>query len=386
MNDLNYQINQIQKEIENLNSKLKKILFNINKKIENNSININEKIDGENIKFINKIMNGYSLYYLDNTIELFHSINNDYCVIYPNEYNSIISYDIIKNKKINEIKQAHYTSITNFRYFFDLFKRRDLILSISCSDNNLKLWDFKNWECLFNITNIYKTGKTYSACFLDINNNNNNNQYYIATSNWNDKEKSGPIKIFNFNGEKIKEIKDYINNENDRTFFLGTFFDIESSKNYIISGNKGFCKSYDFNNNKLYHKYYDEGDERAHLSFIIYEKDSILQLIESGKDGNIRIWDFHKGELLNKIKINDNPLTSICMLNKYFILIGCFDNSMKLLDLTNKKIVKQIHNFNDKVLTIKKNTHPRYGLFIISHDGENIINIYNYKNNINLII
>ena len=161
-----------------------------------------------------------------------------------------------------------------------------LILSIDKTyiDNNssVKLLE----RALLDQLSMMCIGKTYSACFLDIN-NNNNNQYYIATSNWNDKEKSGPIKIFNFNGEKIKEIKDYINNENDRTFFLGTFFDIESSKNYIISGNKGYCKSYDFNNNKLYHKYYDEGDERAHLSFIIYEKDSILQLIESGKDGKI---------------------------------------------------------------------------------------------------
>ena len=36
---------------------------------------------------------------------------------------------------------------------------------------------------------IYDSGKTYSACFLDIN-NIINNQYYIAVSNWKDEDKS----------------------------------------------------------------------------------------------------------------------------------------------------------------------------------------------------
>ena len=325
------------------------------------------------------------MFYIDNTIELFHSINDVYCLIYPNENNSIISYDIIKNKKMNEIKHAHNYSITNFKYHFDLYKRRDLILSISSSDNNVKLWDCKNWECLLNIKKVYDSGKTYSACFLDIN-NIINNQYYIAVSNWNDEYKSGPIKIFNFEGEIIKVFNNYSNNENDRTFFLGSFYDIESSKNYIISGNKGYCKSYDYNDNLLYYKYHDEGDERAHLSFIVCKNDNILQFIESGKDGNIRIWNFHKGELLYKIKISEKSLTSICMLNRDFILVGCFGNSIILFDLANKNIIKEFHNFNDKVLTIKKIKHPRYGLFIITHDCKGIINLYQYKNNINLIV
>ena len=55
--------------------------------------------------------------------------------------------------------------------------------------------------------------------------------------------------------------------------------------------------SYDYNKNKLYHKYFDN-DKRGHSSFIIYNNKSVIKLMESSNDGNIRIWNFHTGKLL----------------------------------------------------------------------------------------
>ena len=83
----------------------------------------------------------------------FKSINNIIYIIYANIYKSIISYNLIENKKINEIKNDHENEITGFRYYLDKINKRDLIISISGIDINLKLWNINKWESLLNIKN-----------------------------------------------------------------------------------------------------------------------------------------------------------------------------------------------------------------------------------------
>ena len=63
-------------------------------------------------------------------------------------------------------------------------------------DNNIKLWNINNYECLIDIKNINKKGWMYSACFLKENNKN-----YIITSNYNSSDCEF-IKVFDFNGNK----------------------------------------------------------------------------------------------------------------------------------------------------------------------------------------
>lgn len=92
--------------------------------------------------------------------------------IYSNEINSIISYDIIENLKINEIKKAHSGPITGFRHYFDQSNKKDLIISISSDFNSLKLWDIQNLYCLFSMDNIYEKGYLYSATLFNDNYNN----------------------------------------------------------------------------------------------------------------------------------------------------------------------------------------------------------------------
>ena len=160
--------------------------------------------------------------------------------------------------------------ITNFRYYLDSINKRDLILSISGEDNNLKLWNI-NFECLLNIKNINKMGYLISSTFL-----NHNNDIYLITSNCNWITKP-----------------DFI--------IIDIYYDIELSTNYIITGNRGYIQSYDFNNNNIYHKYEDNdiiNDIQSHCSLIINDKEEIIKLIESCYDGNIRIWNFHLGELI----------------------------------------------------------------------------------------
>ena len=59
---------------------------------------------------------------------------------------------------------------------------------------------------------------------------------------------NNPIKIFDLKGIKLDEIC-----ELKEGVFIDIFNDNKNKKNYIIIGNEGCSKSYDFNNKKLYY-------------------------------------------------------------------------------------------------------------------------------------
>ena len=141
----------------------------------------------------------------------------------------------------------------------------------------------------------------------------------------------------------------------------------------------GYIKSYEFNKNKLYCKYNDN-DCAFHNSIIINDKEDVIKLIESSEDGNIRIWDFYSGELLNKIKVSNNALYGICLWNKKYIFVGCEDKSIKLINIKNGDIKNLIGHTND-VLTVKNIFLPKYGECLISQSYNNgEIKLYLIKN------
>ena len=191
-----------------------------------------------------------------------------------------------------------------------------------------------------------------------------NNQINIITgnSNFNNSEL---IKIYDINGNKIKEI----NNSNDNIFFIDVFYDNKFSKIYIITGNFGNAKSYDYNENKIYHKY-NINDNRSHNNIIINDKEEIIKLLECSYDGDIKIWNFHSGELLNKLIIIYNNLYGICLWDNEYLFIGCEDGSIKLLNIKKGKIIKNLIGHKKRVLNIKKINHPLYEECLVSQDND----------------
>lgn len=332
-----------------------------------------------NIKFLKNIVtNSYADDNLDNTFVVFKSIKDLLCLIYSTKKKSIIAFDIIKNETIKQIKKAHDSFITNFRHFCDKINLKDLILSISSSDNNLKVWDFPQFNCLCNIKNIYIEGELDSACIL-INNNHN----YILTSNDNenllDNENNfiepGPIKEFDFKGNLMREI----DKSNHRTLFIDTYYERNSDKIYIITGNSGFCKSYDYISNKEYRIYRITSinnnnnnwlERNCHCSVVINSYKDLITLIGACWDENIRIWNFHNSELIIRIKIGCTQGISLNN-NKNYLYIGC-DDKIKIIHLKDGKIVQCLkENEEEKeIVTIKKIIHPQYGECFLSQNAE----------------
>ena len=348
------EINKLKNDVKDLkieNNKLKN-------KIESLKIIDDNPTD---IKLLSDITNNsFSSINIDNTFTIFQSIKDILYLVYSTINKSIISYNLNEQKIIKELKNYHNEYITNFRHYLDEINNRDLLISISQRDNNIRLWEVNNWECILNIPHANENGILYSACFL-----NDNNESYIISSNCDWDENSENIKVFDFNGNITKEIND----SNEITFYINSFYDDLSLKHFIITGNWKYIISYNYNNNQLYHKYYDDNadeDNCSHFIVNININKKQIQLIESCDDGNIRIWDFHSAKLLNKIKINDGNLYGICLWNNNFLFVACNDKTIKLIDLKTGLIVKSLEGHNSDILTIKKAIHPKYRECLIS--------------------
>ena len=342
-----------------------KAIFNKDNKTQNcilideENLDKKDSVNLDKIKFLSNITkDSYNHWCSDNSFIVFKSIDNIIYIVYSNEFKSIICFNLEESKKTCEIRNAHTEYINSFNHFYDMKNKKDIVMSVSCLDNNIKLWDANVWECILNFNKVNDIGMIYSACFIF----DENQEYkYIVTSNYVLFFNSGPIKIFDFNGTKIKEIND---SEKD-VYFIDTYYDQKSSINYIISGNNDSVYSYDFINNKLYNKY-DDNANKGHRNIIIKEYRNVVNLIESCEDGNIRIWNFNTAILLNKIKVNDNPLNGICLWEENYLFVGCRENPIKLVDLNNVKIIISLKGHYSNISTIKKINHPLYGKCLLS--------------------
>ena len=330
------------------------------KKIKIRKIDIKKEkeISPLNIQYSNDITkDSFSYFYLDNTFTVFLSVDKILYLIYATKNRSIVSYNLNENKKIIEIKSAHNELIVNFRYYLDKKKKTDLMISISY-DNNIKLWNINRWDCICNFNDVNKKGYLLSACFLKDNDN-----YYIITSNYSDD--SELIKFFDLKGEKVKEI----NNSGDDVCFIDVYYDEKLNKNYVITGNIGYVKSYNYDESNLYHVYGDN-DMEDHCSVIINNSKEIIKMIESSGDGSIRIWNFHTGELLNQIIVTKKRLFGMCLWNEEYLFVGCEDKTIKLIEINSGEIINNLIGKNKIVVTIKKIFHPKFGRCLLSQGSK----------------
>ena len=298
---------------------------------------------------------------------VFKSINDNLLLIYKSYENfgvpSIIIYNIIDKKIMMKIKNPHKYSVGRFKYIFDELYQRDLL--ISYYDLNIKLWNLNTMETLFNFEG-YREIQT--ACFL-----NENKIIYVSI-----KLENSSINIFDLEGNCIKKIN---GSNDDPVYYSDSFYDIELKKNFIITGNKGYTKSYDYTKGELYHIYMDNEKENEFYlgrpKVVINKKRKYIELIESCWDGYIRIWNFHSAILLKKIKVcTDKRLSSIYLWNNKYLFVGSEDRMIRLIDLKNGKIVQELKNEDEGAFTLRKIFIPNYGNCLLSQGYNSKIIIY----------
>ena len=350
------EIKELKKEIYNLKNENNKL------KREINNLKIYHYKNPKNIKFHSNIVkNSVCLNPEYKTFTVFKSIDDLFYLIYYSTNISMICYELNERKIIKEIKNDICGDITNIKHYLDKQNKRDLILTLSSTCVSLKLYDVNDWKCILDIKNIYDGGRLRSSDFL-----NDNEQIYIITSHYSQgiDGKSGPIKIFDLNGKKIKEIKD---SKDENTIFIISYYDNKINKNYIIAGYENL-KSYDYNENKLYHNYIDNDGSRFFSNALIYDNEEIIKLITCGDNGNIKIWNFHSGLLINKINVCKEYIYDLCLWNDDYIFVGGGDKEIKLVNLKNGRIIKSLCGHKDTITNIKKIILPQYEECLISQE------------------
>ena len=113
-------------------------------------------------------------------------------------------------------------------------------------------------------------------------------------------------------------------------------------------------KSYDFQKDKIYHKYSDGNNNKSHDSIIISKEIDIIKLIGTTEDGYIRIWNFHTGLLINKIEVSNCSIYGICLWSEDYAFVASRDKSIKLVDIKSGRIVNNLIGCDNYVLTLKK--------------------------------
>lgn len=309
----------------------------------------------KNLTLLRNIDNSFCFCLFDNSFLAFNYNDISY-LIYATNYKSIISYNIDDKVIMTEIKKAHEHNITNFRCSISENNNKCIIMSISATGRHIKIWNLLNWECILSLFPFYDEGLICSSCFLK---DNNNHEYIISCCSSEESE----IKIYDFSGNYIKSLHD----SKQKDFFIDNIKDKKNSSIYIITGNYGYIKSYDYNKNKIYHKYKDnDGNSRHCCIKFNLGKDKVKLIDSCWGDDFIRIWDFHLGTIITKIKTNGNNIKSLCIYNDVFIFVSCDKHTIKLIDIINKNIVKTFNIHNNWVCTIYKLNSEKYGEFLIS--------------------
>ena len=334
-------------ETEKIKKKLDNLDINKLTKIKERKSPINIKISSDIIK------NSFANYSYESSFIVFKSINNQLELAYTTKEKSLIIYDINSKKELFKPGERHNNHITNIKHIYDKINKMDIVMTISKKDNNIKIWNVTDQKKENEDIIAYEKNFLYSACFLQ-----DMNEIKILTSNgknlqaYQTNEKFENMKLFNLKGKLIKEIND----TNDCTYFVDIYYDKNSSKIFILTGNYNYVKSYIYETNEtvsLYHKYY-ECNNGIHPSVIVNTFERKIKLIESCEDGIIRIWGFHSGDFIRKINTDNNNLYGICLWNENYIFVGCKDQNIKLIDLKNGLITKNLEGHKGRIISFKK--------------------------------
>ena len=332
------------------NLKLNRTIYSIKK----DNDNIKTPFDNlKNSEIVNKTNN--EDYTIDNTFILVNlPNNNNYYIIYTSNENrgeySILCQNINSNEKIKI--GEHDEKIAGFRSIYDEKNKRILLMSLSGKDNNVKLWetkDFKSWNQLLDLKNVNEKTEILSGCFINYKNN-----IYLLTSGKNQGNDKEPIKVYDLEGNEIEDKKIPIKSNVN---FIDTFYHKKRDKYYILLGCGKTCKYYNYEDHQDYQSFYDFAQGYVKSVVIDENRDIIIAL--GFENRTIMGWEFKsKGALKFKIyllyKDIDSIGSSLCLWNNQYLLVG-LGNNIGIIDLSplDKNVDKKEENGESEVKVVK---------------------------------
>lgn len=289
-----------------------------------------------------------------NDIIIFKSIYDNLTLIYIDENDSLIFYDLDTFKKINQINNTVYR-ITDIRYHLDRKNKRDLIM-VTGYENIIQIWDYNKLECLTKIEINDENGCHILSCFIYFKNNLN----IIVTKKYSD---DSPFLIYDIEGNKIEEMKNsykYIN-------IMNSYYNNKLSATYAIVNIKNI-NSYFLDEKKEYFVYENQFESNFIKDVIIDDSEETIKLIGQSKK-NIQIWNFNTGEKIINLEFHEDlgNIYSINAWNSPFYFISTFKNeedsstNLKIVDIRNGKIIQNLDYKKGKLIFIRKINHHSMG-------------------------
>ena len=317
---------------------------------------------------------------VENEFIVFKSIYDILYLIYTKvdkkeNIESIIIYNLLDNVKVSEIRNKGIENIKYIKYCKDNTNKRDLIL-VFYFYAGIKLWDVNNLDNILTINGRNNTFSFNYSCFINL-----NNQIYIISNIPIYNTSYFAFRVHNLKGNIEKDIN--INNSNylKKIIFMICYYDDKLCKNYIISyikdgeENNNFILSIDFNENKECNKYYSKDD--IYTVNIIMHNGKELKMIESSGKENIRIWDFHSGNLIQTIKTKC-LFYGLSLWDDENLLVSCKSKEIKIIKIKGGKIIS-LYN-HSKVYFAQKIVHSQYGECLISQNSDNTIKLFIDRN------
>ena len=258
-------------------------------------------------------------------------------------------------------------------------------MSLSGEDNNVKLWetkDFKNWNQLLDLQNVNEQTEILSGCFINYKNN-----IYLLTSGKNQENDQTikdpePIKVYDLEGNEIEDKKIPIKSNVN---FIDTFYHEKRDKYYVLLGCGKTCKYYNYEDQNDHQSFYDY--DQGYVKSVIIDESRDLIIALGLEKRTIIGWEFKsKGALKFKLCFKNRIGSSLCLWDTQYLLFG-LGNNIGIIDLLpldeneeneeNKeskvKVVKILPCDND-IRTIKKIVNKNY---IASQTADETILLWN---------
>ena len=325
---------------------------------------IKNPIELTSIKNLNSIS-----YSLDNQFTIFTSNNiKKYLISFKDE----TSLDIFCLNDLSlklSVSNIHKDTILCIKHFTK--KRKDYVAT-SSKDNSIKIFEFtekEEFNLIMEIKNV-SDNQINNNIFSFLIFTSLNEDDILISSCYDDnclklfklEDKNALVINNNFCVDKkgVQYIEKYIDNKNNKIFII-------TSNNYLFNP---CVKSYNFDDGSEYHVYNNVFADNVE----IYEINNILTIFFAKYDSNlIFMYDFHEGNLLNKIELKDNlKLFCVLLWNEEILLCGGEDKKIHIIDIENKNEINNgLEGHEDWVFSLKKIKGPNGEDMLISQGFNN---------------
>ena len=295
------------------------------------------------------------------SVAVYKIIRNDeifYEIAFPDNKNgfNIIIYNLLTNKIINKIDNAHKNKIHKIKHYYYSLAKIHILLS-SSSDKSIKLWNISSnpFTNILNIENCFDGDNQSPFCLMFI-----KEDYFIL---------GGSRKVKKNIWDKKGVLKSSIekSNINYGRFIETTYID---NKPYVLLSGNYQSESYNFFDNDI-KTYKSKNKTKEHLIVNLFKKNNTIYLISGDNGGNIIIFDFLSTDEIYTTSIG-GIILSLCSINEKFILIGNSNNELRVFDFDKKSIIKNYQGHNSPIIGIEKIKTCEKDEYIITYDYDEI--------------